>query len=223
MDLSASGTAVGRSSSQPSQPTQLAILATLFDTIAQSPKVTIAAVNGACFGGGVGLAFACDLRVFSSNASIALSEVKLGLAPATISRYVVREFGVGFARETMLSARRVGAAELERRGLLSAAVVELMNTGAGGDEKWQAAVDAYVHSLRTVSSEATAMVKQLADLGWMYPGSQRQEEGIGKVFDTMMRKGGDGDWGVKAFQKGERNVDWDEASARRRKEVKPKL
>jgi hypothetical protein len=84
-----------------------AALAGLLHTLDRLPKPTLALVQGAAYGGGVGLVACCDVAVASERAGFCLSEVKLGLTPATISPYVVNA-----------SRRALGAAPLpDRRGL----------------------------------------------------------------------------------------------------------
>ncbi len=84
----------------------------------QLPIPTIALVNGAAFGGAVGLVACCDMAIGQSRASFCLSEVKIGLIPAVISPYVVRALGEPAARRYMLTAERFFAAEAHRLGLL---------------------------------------------------------------------------------------------------------
>ncbi|EGN76460.1 enoyl-CoA hydratase/carnithine racemase [Idiomarina sp. A28L] len=84
----------------------------------QLPIPTIALVNGAAFGGAVGLVACCDMAIGHSRASFCLSEVKIGLIPAVISPYVVRALGEPAARRYMLTAERFFAAEAHRLGLL---------------------------------------------------------------------------------------------------------
>lgn len=85
-------------------------------------KPTIARVQGAAFGGGVGLVACCDIAIASDAALFSLSEVKLGLVPAMISPYVVAAIGERQARRYMLSAERFDAADAMRIGLVHAVV-----------------------------------------------------------------------------------------------------
>lgn len=167
-------------------------LTSLFDVIDKAPQVTIACINGPAFGGGVGLAFACDIRIGVTTASVTLSEVKLGLCPATISKYVIREWGLAFAREAMLSARPVSTAELKSLGLLSRVV---MSNELLGEE-----LDKYLSQLEVAGPEASRMCKELVRLAWTDPGGQRQESGIKELFDSMMRPDGEAASRLKAFQ-----------------------
>lgn len=93
-------------------------LADMLSTIASCPKPTVACVNGAAYGGGVGLIACCDVAIGASDAEFALSEVKLGLIPATISPYVIEAIGARQARRYFLTAERFEAAEAYRLGLV---------------------------------------------------------------------------------------------------------
>ena len=93
-------------------------LAEMFRAIAFCPKPTIARVNGAAIGGGLGLVCACDVAIASSGALFAASEVRLGLIPATIGPYVVRAVGPRWARRLFLTGERIAAAQAEKFGLV---------------------------------------------------------------------------------------------------------
>lgn len=81
-------------------------------------KPTIAIVNGATFGGGVGLVSCCDIAIGVYGSKFSLSEVRLGLTPATISPYVVAAIGERFARRYFLTAERFTAEEAKTIGLV---------------------------------------------------------------------------------------------------------
>lgn len=81
-------------------------------------KPTVARVNGAAFGGGVGLVACCDVAVGAAGARFGLTEVKLGLVPATIAPYVVRAVGPRQARRLFLTAEIIDAGEAAALGLL---------------------------------------------------------------------------------------------------------
>ncbi len=95
------------------------VLATLMSTIAKSVKPTMAIIQGATFGGGVGLVAACDFAIASKTASFCLSEVKLGLIPAVISPYVVAVIGERLAHRYFISAESFSAETALRIGLVS--------------------------------------------------------------------------------------------------------
>jgi methylglutaconyl-CoA hydratase len=81
-------------------------------------KPTIARVHGAAFAGGMGLIAACDMAVASTETDFAVSEVRLGLTPATISPYVLAAMGERAARRYFLTAERFPAAEAYRIGFI---------------------------------------------------------------------------------------------------------
>jgi methylglutaconyl-CoA hydratase len=93
-------------------------LSEMLSTVNNCPKPTIAIINGAAFGGGVGLVACCDIAIAVDNAKFSLSEVRLGLTPATISPYVVAAIGERAARRYFLTAERFDAAEARRIGLV---------------------------------------------------------------------------------------------------------
>jgi methylglutaconyl-CoA hydratase len=93
-------------------------LATMLRTICSCPIPVIARVQGDAFGGGVGLISASDIAVAVESASFSLSEVKLGLIPATISPYVIRAIGARAARRYFITAERFAAPEAHRIGLV---------------------------------------------------------------------------------------------------------
>ncbi len=93
-------------------------------TLDELPKPTIAMVNGAAMGGGVGLVAACDIAIAAERAVFALSEVRLGLVPAVISPYVLRAVGIRACRRYFLTGERFDAAEARRIGLLHEVVAE---------------------------------------------------------------------------------------------------
>ena len=82
-------------------------------------KPSIALVQGAAFGGAVGLAACCDMVLAQPRSSFCLSEVKIGLIPAVISPYVVRTIGERQSRRYMLTAERFFADEAQKLGLVS--------------------------------------------------------------------------------------------------------
>jgi methylglutaconyl-CoA hydratase len=84
-------------------------LAEMLRVIYECPKPTIARVQGDVYAGGMGLVAACDMAVAVDTAGFCLSEVKLGLIPATISPYVIRAMGARAAHRYFLTAERFGA------------------------------------------------------------------------------------------------------------------
>lgn len=94
-------------------------------------KPTVGLVQGAAYGGGVGITACCDIAIAGEAAKFCLSEVKLGLLPATISPYVVRKIGEAASRRYFLSAEVFGAAEAARIGLVAKVVPNAELEAAG--------------------------------------------------------------------------------------------
>lgn len=107
-------------------------LGRMLSTIDRVPFPTVALVQGPCFGGGVGLVSVCDIAVGTPKVSFTLSEVKLGLLPATISPYVVRRMGEAQARRYFLTAEKIDADSALAMGILH----ELVDNNDGLDE-WE--------------------------------------------------------------------------------------
>ncbi len=99
-------------------------LGRLMRLLHELPKPTVALVQGAAYGGGVGLAAACDFVVAAPDAVFSLSEVKLGLIPAVISPYVVKAVGARAANRLFLTAERFDAREAHRLGLVTQIAAE---------------------------------------------------------------------------------------------------
>jgi methylglutaconyl-CoA hydratase len=97
-------------------------LANMLRTLAEMKKPTIARVQGAALGGGMGLAAACDIAVASTKAVFATSEVRFGIIPAAISPYVLRAIGGRQAYRYFQSAERIDAARAREIGLVHEAV-----------------------------------------------------------------------------------------------------
>jgi methylglutaconyl-CoA hydratase len=93
-------------------------LAELLRVLNELGKPTVARVNGAAFAGGLGLICCCDIAVAAEEAIFCISEVRLGLVPATISPYVAAAIGGRASRRYFLTAERFSAAEARCIGLV---------------------------------------------------------------------------------------------------------
>lgn len=127
-------------------------LAAMLRTIYLCPKPVVAMVQGDCYAGGMGLVAACDIAVASDTVSFCLSEVKLGLIPATISPYVVMGMGENAARRYFLTAERFPAQEAHRIGFVHA---------VAPDAGLEAAVADIVKALVAASPNAVREAKRL--------------------------------------------------------------
>ena len=122
-------------------------LAAMLRAIYECSKPTIARVQGDVFAGGVGLVAACDMAVSVDTATYCLSEVKLGLIPATISPYVIRAMGARASHRYFLTAERFSAAEAHRVGLVHEVVTaDALDTKVA--ELTSALVSASPHAVR---------------------------------------------------------------------------
>jgi hydroxymethylglutaryl-CoA lyase len=198
MDLNSTGTTT--TSDNTAKSNDFSKINALFLAIDRAPQTTIAKVDGPCFGGGVGLAFACDIRLVSSRARFTLSEIKLGLSPAIISRYMIREWGIPFLREAVITGREVMPSELQRIG----SVHGIADDSAALDGM----TEDYLDKLRKCAPQSAAACKDLVRAGWIDPGGRSQDELIRKTFDVMMGPGSEGVFGIEEFRKKTKEVDW---------------
>jgi enoyl-CoA hydratase/carnithine racemase len=142
----------------------------LMDDVEAMPQPTVAVINGFCFGGGTELALACDLRVASPTAELGLTEASLAIIPgAGGTQRLPRLIGKSRAKDLILTARKLGAAEAERIGLvnrvargdgegaLRAAALELARAiAANGPVAVRAAKDAIDHGVELPQREGLA-------------------------------------------------------------------
>ncbi|MBP8839418.1 MAG: enoyl-CoA hydratase/isomerase family protein [Giesbergeria sp.] len=127
-------------------------LAEMLRVIYECPKPTIARVQGDVYAGGMGLVAACDMAVSVDTAGFCLSEVKLGLIPATISPYVIRAMGARAAHRYFLTAERFDAPEALRIGFVHALV---------SADALDAKVDELLKALTSASPNAVRACKKL--------------------------------------------------------------
>lgn len=128
-------------------------LAAMLEALNFLPQPSIAKIQGAAFGGAVGLASCCDIVMASNKASFCLSEVKLGLIPATISPYVVSAIGLKSARRYFQTAERFFAEKAMQIGLVDEVVESDMLSQA---------IDDMVNTLLANGPEAMRQAKELA-------------------------------------------------------------
>ena len=127
-------------------------LALMLKTLNEIPQPTIARVQGAAFGGAVGLVSCCDMAVAASAASFSLSEVKIGLVPATISPYVIAAIGQRAARRYFVTAERFDAHRALQLGLVNEVV---------DAEQLDQEIDRLINTLLANGPEAVTGAKQL--------------------------------------------------------------
>nr|WP_315493806.1 enoyl-CoA hydratase/isomerase family protein [uncultured Rhodoferax sp.] len=127
-------------------------LAEMLRVMYACPKPTIARIQGDVVAGGMGLVAACDMAVAVDTAGFCLSEVKLGLIPATISPYVIRAMGARAAHRYFLTAERFSAQEAHRIGFVHEVVPA---------EQLDAKVAELVKALVNASPNAVRSCKEL--------------------------------------------------------------
>jgi len=164
------------------------------------PQTTIARIQGAAFGGAVGLASCCDIVIASTKASFCLSEVKLGLIPATISPYVVNAIGLKACRRYFQSAERFFSDKAIQLGLVDE-VVE--------PETLTAEIEKMVTTLLNNSPQAMRQAKQLAfDVAYKNIDDNLLKETSERI--ALIRVSDEGQEGLSAFFE-KRSASWQKA------------
>lgn len=152
-------------------------------------KPTIARVQGAAFGGGVGLVACCDIAVASSEATFSLSEVRLGLIPSVISPYVIAAIGERAASRYFLTAERFGAEEARQ--------ISLVHEVTAG-ERLDEAVNNFTGQLLKGGPDALAAAKKLiADVARRRVDDALMEDTARRI--ASIRVSPEGQEGLSAF------------------------
>ncbi|MEO8103204.1 MAG: enoyl-CoA hydratase/isomerase family protein, partial [Betaproteobacteria bacterium] len=172
-------------------------LGALMSTLHGLSKPTIARVQGAAYGGGVGLVACCDMAVGTFEATFSLSEARLGLIPAVISPYVIAAIGERAAHRYFLTAERFDAAEAYRLGLLHELAVDaaamddkindlvtaLMSCGPGAINEGKQLIAAVAH--RPIDAEVIADTAQRIA---RVRASTEGKEGVGAFLEKRKAK-----------------------------------
>lgn len=170
-------------------------LASMLRALQNLPKPLIGRVQGAAYGGGVGMIAVCDVAITIPGTRFALTETRLGLIPATVGPYVVARLGHANARRVFMSAKLFGAEEAKELGLVhrvvepealdaavEAEIVPYLATAPAA----VAAAKALLHRLGPRIDEATieATIAALAD-AWETPEAR---EGVAAFFERRAPK-----------------------------------
>lgn len=164
-------------------------MAKMLKSLWDIPALTVALVEGGAFGGGAGLAAACDMAVATSDAKFAFSEVRLGIIAATISPYVVAAVGPREARGLFATGRLFDAAYAQKTGLVTEVVADAVELDAARDriatEMMACAPGAVAESKRLVEDVAYQPIEDVMD------------ETAKRI--ARIRIGDEGQEGVRAF------------------------
>jgi methylglutaconyl-CoA hydratase len=166
-----------------------AIFAELLYTLNTATKPTLSITQGAVYGGALGIVACCDITIAANTSVFCFSEVKLGLAPAVISPYVVSAIGVKAARRWLLSGETFNALIAEQLGLVHQVVA---NT-----KELNAAVDHFSALINQAGPHAIAATKALLLEDLHY----NSEETVDKTTNLIakLRTSAEGQEGLKAF------------------------
>lgn len=172
-------------------------LARLMRTLNELPKPTIARVQGAAFGGGVGLIACCDIAIGARDATFGLTESKLGLLPAVISPYVIEAIGARQARRWFASAEIFGAEQARHMDLLHEAV---------DPSELDATVDRQISLLLKAGPVASAQAKSLVRQVAFHTEGDRHDRDNANLI-ARLRVSPEGQEGLSAFLD-KRKPDW---------------
>jgi len=157
-------------------------LAEMLHVIYQSSKATIARVQGDCYAGGNGLVAACDIAIAAEEVTFCLTEVRLGLIPATIGPYMIRAMGERAAHRYFLTAERFNAQEAYRMGYVHQVV-----SADALDE----AVSRMIHHLLAGSPHAIDECKRLIrDIAQQPIDQQLMDETARRIGEIRVSPGG---------------------------------
>jgi len=176
-------------------------LARLMRLLDECPKPTLARVQGAAFGGALGLICCTDIAIAATDARFCLSEVRLGLVPATIGPYVVRTLGQRQARRYMLSAELLEAEQARSLGLIH----ELADP-AQLDDRVEALAGQLMQAGPEAQSECKLLLRRLDD-----PAAGEGVDEFTAAMIARVRTSAEGQEGLRAFLEKDTPA-WQEAS-----------
>lgn len=166
-------------------------LAALMQALDGIGKPTIARINGPAYGGGVGLIACCDIAIAASNARFAFTEVRLGLAPAVISPYVINAIGARQARRLFATGESFDATHAQAIGLVhevvepgaldsavGAVIGELLQGGPAAQREIKKLIALVVHG-----EGGSELHRRTAELIARLRASPEGQEGLGAFFD----------------------------------------
>lgn len=177
-------------------------LAAMFRALDELPCPTVARVNGPAFGGGVGLVCCCDFAIGVDSAVFGLTEVRLGLIPATIAPFVLARIGAARARRWMLTGERFDSRAALQAGLLSESC-----PSSDLDHR----VDGVIGELLASGPVAVDQCKQLIRRIQDFDGGPAELDAVTAAWIAQLRIGEEGQEGLRAFLE-KRKPGWIESS-----------
>ncbi len=160
----------------------------MYETIANCPTPLIAKVHGNVIGGGLGLAAVADIVLAEFDTKFCFSEVRLGIAPAVISSFVLRKMNPGMARDLMLTGRFFDAQTAQASGLVQF---------VGRELEMEQQLEIYLEYFRKAGSSAVRETKSLLN---SYKGmNPSQMKAASTKLIAKLRTGIEGQEGIKAF------------------------
>jgi methylglutaconyl-CoA hydratase len=165
-------------------------LAAMFRKLDALPCPTVARINGPAFGGGVGLLACCDVAIAAESAVFGLTEVRLGLIPATIAPFVIARIGAANARRYMLTGERFDAAHARHIGLIdeSCEPEEL-------DDGFERLVDAILAGGPTAVAECKRLIRRIES----FDGESPELDAMTAEWIARLRVAEEGQEGLRAF------------------------
>lgn len=141
---------------QPERLAEASKLALWLNELDKLSKPLIGRINGAAYGGGLGLVAVCDVAIAPADVKFCLSEASLGLMPSMISPFVVRSMGISAARSVFLNSRVFSAREAREFGVLHEVVPDMAALDA--------AVERQVQLFLRCAPGAVAATKKLVEV-----------------------------------------------------------
>lgn len=164
------------------------VLAAMLKALNELPKPLIGRIHGPAYGGGVGLIAVCDLAIGAAEARFGLTEVRLGLIPATIAPYVVARIGEANARASMLSGALFDAARAREMGLLAETV-----PGDGLAARVEAVIEDHLQAAPGAVAETKRLIRYV-DCHGMADNMSHTAERLADAWETE-----EGRAGIDAF------------------------
>ncbi len=177
-------------------------LASMFRKLDELPCPTLARINGAAFGGGVGLISCCDIAIAADHAKFGLTEIRLGLIPATIAPFVIARIGTTHARRYMLTGEHFDAVIAQRIGLIQEHCE---------NDQLDAHVRRIVEALTSGGPEAVRECKQLIRRISSMASQPGETDAVTSRWIARLRVGEEGQEGLRAFLE-KRRPSWSDPS-----------